>query len=427
VAVAASHRRRVLVMADQGVSSLSNVVVTIIVARSVTGAAFGAFAAATIGYALTIGIARAFVGEPLLSLYSHVAADDRRRRVPDMLGAAIVVSLLCGAAVALVGAVLSGPTGPALVALGVTMPLLIVQDFWRYAFIVDRPEMALAVDLAWLAGVLVVLPFAPDGAGPTWYVLAWGLTSGAGAVLGCLVGGLTGPPHLGRWLVDHRGTGVRFFGEFLTGSAVSQLVLACVGAIAGLGVLGAVRASQVFYGPLNTVHAGIYLVVVPEGAQARDRPGHLRKIMVIASLGVATVSVALMAVGLLLPDSWGTALFGATWPDAQELMLPMCVAMVVGGLATGGYAGIRSLGAVKESLRARLQAAVPQFVFPVAGVALAAGWGYAAGFAVAQAAMATVWWLAFRRALAARTAAPDGAGAAAAARWDPTVTSAGVP
>ncbi len=404
MALAASTRRRALVMADQGVSSLSNVVIAIVVARAVADAGFGAFAAATIAYALTVGVSRALVGEPLLSLYSHATAEVRRRLVPDMLGASIVVSVLAALALAAVGTLVGGTSGPVLVTLAVVLPLMIVQDVWRYAFIVDRPAAALAVDVVWLVGVLVVVPFAPAGAGPAWYVGVWGLAAGLGAALGCVLGRVSGLPHLGRWLVSHRATGSRFFGEFLTGEAVSEVVMLSVGAIAGLGTLGAVRASEIFYGPLNTIHGGIYLVVVPEGAQARDRPDKVRKIMLAASAGVASVAVGLMVVGVLLPDRIGTALFGATWHDAQPLMVPMGVAMIMGGLATGGYAGVRSLGAIRESLHARLRAAVPQLIFPVAGVTIAAGWGYAAGFSLAQAAMAAVWWLAFRRALAARTA-----------------------
>src|SRR5262249_10881160 len=101
MALAASTRRRALVMCDQGVSSLSNVVIAIIVARAVPDKQFGAFAAATIAYALTVGVSRALVGEPLLSLYSHSTPEVRRSLISDMLGASIVVSL--GAALVLGG------------------------------------------------------------------------------------------------------------------------------------------------------------------------------------------------------------------------------------------------------------------------------------------------------------------------------------
>jgi len=184
-------------------------------------------------------------------------------------------------------------------------------------------------------------------------------------VLGCVVGGLRGVPHFGRWLATHRSTGSRFFGEFPTGEAVSEVVMLGVGASADLGTLGAVRASQLFYVPPDTSHGGIYLVVVPEGAQVCDQPHKIRRIMVAASIGVASVAVALMVVGVLLPDRLGSALFGATWAQAQLLVVPVGVAMVMGGLATGGYAGVRSFGAI----RARPRAAVLEPILPLIGIA----------------------------------------------------------
>jgi O-antigen/teichoic acid export membrane protein len=390
-------------MADQGVSSLSNVVVAIFVARSLPDAGFGAFAAATIAYMVTTGTARSLIGEPLLSRYSHAEADVRRRLVPDMLGATLVVSAAAAVVVALLAAVVGGASGSALLAMALVLPLMIVQDCWRYAFIVDRPGAALGVDLVWLLGVALAMPLAPAGADAAWFVWVWGLAAGAGALVGWAAAGVNvGVPHPWRWLADNRAMGSRFFGEFLTGQAVGQFVLACVGALSGLGVLGAVRAAQVFYGPLNTVHAGIYLAVVPEGAQARDRPAVLRRLMLGASGVLAGVALGWMCVGLVLPDRWGAELFGATWTDAQELMLPMGLAMMAGSLATGGFAGVRSLGAARESLRARLQTVAPQLGLPLAGAALAAGPGYAAGFGAGHAVAAVIWWLAFRRALAGR-------------------------
>ena len=167
-------------MVDQGVSGLSNVVVSVFVARSLSESEFGAFSVAAIVAMLTMGVSRALIGEPLLSRFSAVAAEVRARLVPDMLGAALVVSVVVAAVVAVVGAVLGGQAGTALLALALVLPLIVVQDTWRYAFIVDRPAAALGVDVVWLAGVCVALPLAPGGAEAAWYVVAWGLAGGRG-------------------------------------------------------------------------------------------------------------------------------------------------------------------------------------------------------------------------------------------------------
>jgi O-antigen/teichoic acid export membrane protein len=389
-------------MADQGMSSLSNVVVSVFVARSLTPTGFGAFGAAIVAYLLAQGTTRALIGEPLLSRYSASDAAARRPLVSDMLGAALVTSLAGSAVVALTGFFVGGVAGSALVALAVVLPLVLVQDTWRYVFIIDRPGQAVVVDAVWLATVCAVLAAAPRGAGAAWYVLAWGCTGGLGAVAGMILGrSALAWPHPMRWLRNNRDMGLRFLGEFATGQAVGQVVLAGVGAIAGLSVIGAVRAAQVFYGPLNTIHQGIYLALVPEGA--RTTSAHrLRRLMARASALLVGVAAVWMCVGLVMPDSWGTALFGETWTEAADLMLPMGLAMIAGSAATGGFAGVRALGAAAESLRARLRTVGPQVVFPLVGAVIAAGQGYALGFGLGHGVSAVIWWAAFRSALRSR-------------------------
>jgi O-antigen/teichoic acid export membrane protein len=396
------NQRRALVMADQGMSALSNVVVSIFVARSVSDSGFGAFGVAVVVYSLALGVCRALIGEPLLSRYSHVPSDERRALVPDMLGATLLVSVATAVVVGGIGVAVGGLAGPALVAVAVTMPLLLVQDSWRYAFIVDRPGAALAVDLAWLAGVCVALPLAPDGAGPGWFVVVWGLGAGLGAVLGWVIArdSVRHPPHPWRWLVRNRDMASRFLGEFATGQSVGQLVLLSVGAVAGLDVLGAVRAAQLFFGPINTVHMGIYLALVPEGAQVRNQPRRLVRLMIGASAVLAVVSIVWTVVGLALPANWGAELFGASWPEASDLIGLTGLAMVAGSLAAGGFAGLRALGAARASFRSRLRSAPPQLLFPLAGTALGGGAGYTLGFGLGHATSGIIYWTAFRGALA---------------------------
>jgi O-antigen/teichoic acid export membrane protein len=388
-------------MVDQGVSGLSNVLVSVFVARSLSESEFGAFSVAAVVALLTMGVSRALVGEPLLSRFSAVAAEVRVRLVPDMLGAALAVSVVVAAVVAVVGAALGGEAGTALLALALVLPLIVVQDTWRYAFIVDRPAAALVVDVVWLAGVCVALPLAPGGAEAAWYVAAWGLAAGAGAVAGQVLGRATvsSVPHPWRWLRDNREMGVRFLGEFVTGQSVGQFVVLGVGAIAGLGTLGAVRAAQMFFGPINTIHAGIFLALVPEGAQVRDEPHRLRRLMVAASGLLVAVAAVWTVVGLALPSRWGTELFGQSWAGAADLLGPLGLGMMAGSVATGGYAGLRALGAARASLRARLETAPPQLVLPLAGTAVADGGGYVVGFGLAHAASAAIYWTEFLRAL----------------------------
>lgn len=394
-------RRRILAMADQGASSLSNVVAVMLVARSFDSSVpLGAFSLAMVAYELVQGSLRGVIGEPLLSLYSHEPPSVRRRLVSDLHGTTLFLGGLCSLGLGVVSIVVGGISGAAILALAAVLPLLLVQDALRFHFIIDRPGAALAIDGVWLAAVVVAMPLAPDGASVAWFVLVWGLAGGAGALLGLVLDlHLPGWPHPWRWLSQHRSTIWRFFSEFIAARSAAHLVLVGVGAIAGLGALGAAKASLVYFGVLNTLHMGLYLVVVPEGARSRDDPAKLRRLMTRVVAGLMGLAVVWTIGGVLVPDAWGRELLGATWPEAEKLMVPMGLAMVAGGVASGAFLGLRSLGDARRSLTARLYGTPWQVVCPLVGAAVGGVTGFAVGFAAGRAVYALIWWRSFERGL----------------------------
>jgi hypothetical protein len=119
-------RRRVLTMSDQAVSSLSNILAAVLVARAFDSPEpFGAFGLAIVVYQLVLGVNRALVGEPLLSLYSHRDAAERDRVVPDLHGTSLGIALVASAGLAAISAALGGMAVSALLALAWVLPLLL--------------------------------------------------------------------------------------------------------------------------------------------------------------------------------------------------------------------------------------------------------------------------------------------------------------
>ena len=167
-AVAAGvNRRRALVMADQGVSSLSNVVVSIFVARSLSSDGFGAFGVATVVYLLVQGTSRALIGEPLLSRFSSADAATRRHLVPDLIGATLTISALGAAAVVVVGLAVGGAAGLGAAGAGAACsPWCWCRTPGVTCSSSTGPAAALAVDLVWLAAVFAALLVAPAGRRP---------------------------------------------------------------------------------------------------------------------------------------------------------------------------------------------------------------------------------------------------------------------
>ena len=73
-----------------------------------------------------------------------------RRAVANCTGTAFVVGLVAGACVLVVAALLDGAPRPAFLALGLTMPGLLLQDSWRFSFFaIGRGKQAFLNDMVW--------------------------------------------------------------------------------------------------------------------------------------------------------------------------------------------------------------------------------------------------------------------------------------
>ncbi|HKH06558.1 MAG TPA: hypothetical protein VKA65_15420 [Acidimicrobiales bacterium] len=404
-------------MADQAVSSLSNVVVTIIVAGHVTRDEFGAFSVALVAYQLASVAVRATVGEPYLSAHSTDTGAARATAAGDLLRASLAASVLASSVMAVAALAVGGDAAAALLALALVFPFLGAQDALRHVAVVDRPHLALASDGVWLAGVAVLVVVAPGDASAAWFVAAWGVAGIAGLAVAIATMDVPWRGDARRWARSHREMAGAFLAESVSARAAGQVVQLALGAIAGLPALGAVRAAQTFYGPLNTLYAGIYLALVPDGARKRDEPAKLLHFMLVASAVVTTGAALWALVGVFLPDAWGTAVFGDTWREAEELMVPTGLAVIAGSAATGAFAGLRSLGAARHSLRARLWSLPPEVACALGGAVVGGAVGYSYGFAAGNLVMAAIWWTIFLAALRHRARHPgltDGADPGAA-------------
>jgi hypothetical protein len=402
----ATNARRVLVVADQAASSLSNVVVAILVARSFdTPEPFAAFGVAVMVFQFTVGCARGLVAEPMISQHSARGEADRRALVPSYLGAMFAFGVAVAVVVALAGTALGGMAGQALVALAFVLPLVLVQDAWRYMLMIDRAWMALTIDLVWLAASCAAIALAPRSAEVGWYVLAWG----AGGILGAVIASaicwrwFDRRPRPIVYFREHRALGVRFLGEYAAAQAGTYLALVGCGWILGLNAYGAVRAAWLFFGPIMTLQAGVLLAALPEGMRLRSQPDRLLRLVVGAALLVSLASLAWTAVGVVLPDSFGQALFGPTWASADDILVPMGLAMVGAAFIAGGLVGVRSLDGTK-GIGARLRSISFMVVCPLGGAVIGGLMGFVVGFAVGQALAAVVWIVTYA---ALRTEAPS--------------------
>jgi O-antigen/teichoic acid export membrane protein len=375
---------------------------TLIVARSASPTEFGEFGLAFLLAMLALTLVRAAVSVPLSLRVEVGPSQDPASRVPDLrdaLGASAVAGVALGLGLVVVGVALQTGIGPSVLALGLSLPALVLQDAWRYAFIVvAKPSRAVANDLVMgalvIGGALVL-----QGCSVPVLVLIWG----ASALVACGVAIWQSRvwPALARsriFLRRHRDLSGWLTAELTvqTGSTYAAMLL--LGLTAGTVGLGSLRGAQTLFGPFTALLIGLLVGSVPEARRVaamepRRLPPVLRAVSGVLGLATLALSVVLLA----LPDPVGKAILGDTWPGARALLVPFAAMTAGVAVASGGMVGLRVGGAVRDSFRLRLVVGgMSVVVAPLAGAVggLQAGaWGLA-GAAWVNALGA--WWL-FRR------------------------------
>ncbi|WP_435852263.1 hypothetical protein [Streptomyces sparsogenes] len=404
----AGSTRRALVgrlswgLADQAASSVSNFVVGIYVARSLGLAAFGAFSLAWVTYGVLLNVSRGLATDPLTVRFSGVPVASWRAAVARSSGSALGLGAALGAACLVVGLALGGRVGPAFVCLGVMLPALLLQDAWRFAFFAaGTGRKAFVNDLVWGVALVPAMVVAARVGSVAAFLLAWGASAAVAAGYGCVQSGIRPRmPEARGWLREQRDLGYRYLVENVALSGASQLRAYGLGAIVGVGSVGAVRGAELLLGPFLAVLMGLSLVTVPEAARVlRRAPHRLGAFCLLLGGGQAAAALLWGAALLLMPDRLGELALGGVWHSASQLIVPVTLGVAGAGLGTGAAAGLRALAAARRSLRCQLIASTFYAGGGLGGAALAGTVGSAWGVAAATLSASAVWWLHLRPAL----------------------------
>jgi O-antigen/teichoic acid export membrane protein len=371
---------------DQAFSSLTNFAVGIMVARTQTPREFGAFSLAFATYVVALNVSRAVSTEPLVVRYSAAPAEQWARGTRSATGSAVATGTLAGLACIVAGIFLGGTLGSAFLALGLTMPGLLLQDSWRFAFFAKgKGRQAFLNDAMWALVLFpgLVLLSATGHHSVFALTLCWGGAATAAGLFGILQSRLA-PQPMGSiaWLREQWDLAPRFLGEFMALSGTTQISFYFIGAIASLEVVGALRAAQILLGPVYAFSIGIRLVATPEVVRLSKRSTRrLRDATAALSAGLALATLLWGLALLFLPADLGISLIGSSWGPARSVLVPMTVLMATGGVIGGITAGLRALASAKRSLRARLVTSVTRVAGGVVGAltggAVAAAWGLA--------------------------------------------------
>lgn len=397
-------------LADQAFSSITNFALSSIVARNTTPSEFGAFALIFSTYILLLGVVRSFSTLPLLVRYSAVEDEDWSDGARRATGWAIVGGLAGAAISAALALVFRSASGP-LLALGLCLPGLMLQETWRLAFVArGKPAAALVNDIVWalvLAPSLVLaLSVEADSATP--FILAWGLSGTVAGLFGMLQAGfLPHPRGVVHWTRTHWDISSRQLGEFATLSGSNQFVMYAAAAVGGTVAAGALRAGQVLLGPLRTAYQGVWFVALSEFVRIlKRRPGSLWRAAAGVSLLLGFGGLAYGALFIVFGNELGPLLLGPTWENARPLMLPLTINLATSGFWMGPNVGLRALQEPSRSLRVRLAIGAITVLGGIVGVMVYGASGAAWGLAVSGVIGVGLWWWQFGVALRHHVTAP---------------------
>lgn len=418
-------------IADQGMSSLTNFAVGIYVVKTLGAAQFGAFSVAYVTYAFALNASRGLSTDPLMVRFSAVDRSTWRRAVQSCTGTALFVGVAAGACVLAAAAVLGGTLRLAFLALGLTLPGLLLQDSWRYSFFaLGRGGHAFLNDTVWAVVLFpaLVLLRTTGHANVFWFTLAWGIGATVGASVGPLQARVM--PRISgtrQWLSRHRDLGFRYLVEGVSSAGAGQFRSYFIALMLGLAPLGYVQAASTLTGPITILYLGIVLVTIPEAARVlRRKPRLLPLFCVLVSGGLAAGALG-WGVFLLVavPRGLGALLIGHIWHNTYGLVLPQTAFLIGQGAAGGAGVGLHALGAARRSLRTVVIGAVLSAGLSIAGAATGGAAGAIEGTAAAAWLLALVAWWQLRAALresgtTATTAVPE-PGQHVAPRQKPTL------
>lgn len=395
--------------ADQAVSSLTNFVVSIFIVRTLGPAQFGAFSLAFVTYGFALNASRGLSTTPLLVRFSGTDLSTWRRAVAGCAGTAILMGLVTGVCALIAAAVLNGTLRAAFLALGITLPGLMLQDSWRYSFFaLGRGSHAFLNDTVWavvLAAALLLLRVTGHK-DVFWFVIAWGGSAAVAAAVGPLQAGVV--PRLSwvrRWVLDHRDLGPRYAAEGTTHSAAVQLRTDGLSLILGLAAVGYIAAVNTLMGPLVVLFAGAPLATLPEAARILRRSPRRLPLFCILVSGFLTVAALGWGVFLLaiVPRGLGTWLLGSAWRHAYPLVLPIAISFLGTAAGVGAGLGLHALGAAQRSLRLMFLTAAAIVICALAGAVGGGVVGAARGIAVAEWIGTLLAWWQLRAALRSST------------------------
>lgn len=385
-------------LVDQGLSSATNFGGSVLAARVLSATEFGGFAVGFSLYLLVLGLSRSWSSEPLVVRFAAASSGEQHTAIRDAATMSIVAGSLGGLLLAVAACVSWSSIGSVLLAVGVLLPALMLQDFCRYALILRRRSRDASLnDLLWLLILIATFVAARSHQ----------LTAAVAVICwaaGSIVAGLAGLAQLRcspstmvlRWARDQHDLSWRYSTEFLLLSGTALLLTVGLGAVSGLEDAAGFRGAQIALGPLGVLFMGATMQLTPIMARRAHTGGEiLRELGRNVSLVLGSAAAAWGILLMVVPDRIGVALLGPSWASTRPLLPIWAAYYVATGLVFGATIGLRACGAARTSLRLCACMAPIALSLGLLGALVGGPKGASVGLLVGNAMALPFWWRAF--------------------------------
>ncbi len=399
---------------DQILSSATNFLLGVLVARSTSAVGLGEWALVFWTYLLLLNLARSTGAQPLIVQASAAGPEVWRAAVRAVTGLGLTMGIIAALVIAPIGLLL-GASGQSAVVLALGLPVLLVQDAYRYGLVAaGRARAAFASDLVWalvmVAELGIVAAAGIDLTVPG-IVLIWVIGGAGGALAGVVTSGIRPDVRQSRsWLREHRVLATGFAVGSMVDTLAQTAIQYALALVAGLATVGAIRGALLLLSPILVTYQGLLLVAGPEARRVlASRPARLPRYLASFGLLLAAGAVVGGLVALLLPPEVGRQIVGETRDATAEILPLMVVATTLRLVAGGSSIGLVALGAAMATARVSIWTSALMIVFVVAGAAWLGAVGAAGGFALGYLVSSIGIWRAFAGAFRRRGPDPQAA------------------
>jgi O-antigen/teichoic acid export membrane protein len=321
---------------DQGLVSVGNFAISVLVARLLGPAQFGIFALLWTVVAFALTAQWALITAPMQSTLAHAASGSRAELCGALWTHALTLGLLAGG-----GAVLivlwvagSGSSLPRLLGLAASVTCVIAQDFVRrWLLATERPGLALISDvlrqvlvlaMLWLSGRL--------GPANVWFAMA---LIGAAAALGCLplIADLRGA-RLGSamlWARRHYASARWLMPSAVLQSLNASAPLYLLGASLSVRDVGGYRAAVALASPIIIVTEALetFLPLRARQAMVAGGIGEMWHKLRAWAAGLFPLCVAYVTITYTFGETVVKGTFGSSYASYVHLVLMLGIASLL--------------------------------------------------------------------------------------------------